>query len=378
MGILSVVNKKKHIPTERDVYIGRPSAYGNPFELEEYGFDRDVVLELYLDHFLQQLPLMHKYLRPFIEGQGDANLVCSCAPLKCHGDILKEYVDYCRVCPPSKNTVIGFRELKGFKNIPLTEGVDHINVYSKSKTEVGKLLSNFAHTPFELDGAGQFASIEAYWYWLKTGSKHEQLRNLHGFKAKEIGQKLDPEYVDGFDDFIDKAIEAKIMQNPSILTMLQTCTLPFMHYYTYGKGEDALIRNATSRFIRGINEVRSKIQGGLPTVIAGSRSVKSLELVSKAILNSGMKISQVISGKAKGVDVLGYAWAKRYSVPISSHPVSREEWQANPKGAGFIRNARMEKVAKQGIIIIENNSSGSEHMLNIMTKANKNCYVIRI
>lgn len=32
---------------------------------------------------------------------------------------------------------------------PEMDGIDHINVYSKGKTELGKLLSNFARTPFE-------------------------------------------------------------------------------------------------------------------------------------------------------------------------------------------------------------------------------------
>jgi predicted NAD-dependent protein-ADP-ribosyltransferase YbiA (DUF1768 family) len=34
-----------------------------------------------------------------------------------------------------------------------------INVYSKSEDELGSLLSNFAHTPFEINGVG-FASVE--------------------------------------------------------------------------------------------------------------------------------------------------------------------------------------------------------------------------
>jgi len=47
------------------------------------------------------------------------------------------------------------------------DGVTHVNIYSKAKTELGRWLSNFAYAPIRITGHGRFASIEAYWYWLK-------------------------------------------------------------------------------------------------------------------------------------------------------------------------------------------------------------------
>ena len=43
--------------------------------------------------------------------------------------------------------------------LPIDEGVTHINIYSKSKLELGKLLSNFAKTPFTHPVYGEFASV---------------------------------------------------------------------------------------------------------------------------------------------------------------------------------------------------------------------------
>ena len=51
---------------------------------------------------------------------------------------------------------------------PNEDGITHINICSKGKTELGRLLSNFAHTPFWLQGAGRFESVEGYWFWLGT------------------------------------------------------------------------------------------------------------------------------------------------------------------------------------------------------------------
>lgn len=33
---------------------------------------------------------------------------------------------------------------------PLEDGITHINVYSKGATELGRLLTNFAHTPLHI------------------------------------------------------------------------------------------------------------------------------------------------------------------------------------------------------------------------------------
>ena len=69
------------------------------------------------------------------------------------------------------------------------DGINCINIYSKGVTELGRLLSNFARIP--IHGNGHiFASVEAWWYWYTTGKVHHHLKNLHGFKAKEEGRKL--------------------------------------------------------------------------------------------------------------------------------------------------------------------------------------------
>ena len=44
------------------------------------------------------------------------------------------------------------------------DGMTHINVYSKGKTEIGRWLSNFAYSPIDLGNEGYFSSIEGYWY----------------------------------------------------------------------------------------------------------------------------------------------------------------------------------------------------------------------
>lgn len=71
-----------------DVYIGRPSIFGNPFKLTQET-NRDHVIEQYRQWFFAQPELMKK-AREQLTGK---ILGCHCAPKKCHGDILDQYVN---------------------------------------------------------------------------------------------------------------------------------------------------------------------------------------------------------------------------------------------------------------------------------------------
>ena len=118
---------------------------------------------------------------------------------------------------------------------PQLDGVDHINVYSKGKTLLGRMLSNFYPAGFVLPNHGKFASVEGYWYWLSV--KDEKLRDLSGFEAKKRGQYLKAsDWVDTeeFKNSIKTALKAKIDQNPQIKKELKESSLPLVHYYVYG------------------------------------------------------------------------------------------------------------------------------------------------
>ncbi len=67
-----------------DVYIGRPSRWGNPFPLEDES-ERLEVIEKYRAWILKQPELMAAL--PELRGKV---LGCWCAPKPCHGDILVE------------------------------------------------------------------------------------------------------------------------------------------------------------------------------------------------------------------------------------------------------------------------------------------------
>jgi hypothetical protein len=64
-------------------YIGRGSKWGNPYVIGKDG-DRDEVIAKFRAYAEVRLKHFPDWLEP-LEGQ---NLLCFCAPLPCHGDVL--------------------------------------------------------------------------------------------------------------------------------------------------------------------------------------------------------------------------------------------------------------------------------------------------
>lgn len=126
---------------------------------------------------------------------------------------------------------------------PKLDGVEHINIYSKGKTVLGRLLTNFAKTPFTHALYGEFVSVEGFWYWLSSGKKHNELRLLHGFKAKEYGKQFETVECATFQEDVKEAIRCKLRQNRDILKMLIDSNLPLEHYYWYGDIEKPKVYN---------------------------------------------------------------------------------------------------------------------------------------
>jgi RNA recognition motif-containing protein len=80
-----VVHCKK---SNYDVYIGRPSDWGNPFVIGKDG-DRDDVIQKYRNWIMRQPDLLARAKKE-LRGQ---RIACWCKPEACHGDVLAEIAD---------------------------------------------------------------------------------------------------------------------------------------------------------------------------------------------------------------------------------------------------------------------------------------------
>jgi hypothetical protein len=73
---------------EYDVYIGRPSKWGNPFAIGRDGTREDVINK-YIDWLSNQQDLLSNLHQ--LHGK---RLGCYCSPASCHGDILAELCNH--------------------------------------------------------------------------------------------------------------------------------------------------------------------------------------------------------------------------------------------------------------------------------------------
>lgn len=74
-----------------DVFIGRPSKWGNPYSVEKYG--REGCLKAYKQSLWQRMK-DPAYCKMMIDELDGKTLQCFCAPLPCHGDILMAAVGW--------------------------------------------------------------------------------------------------------------------------------------------------------------------------------------------------------------------------------------------------------------------------------------------
>lgn len=129
------------------------------------------------------------------------------------------------------------------------DGFDHINIYSKGETELGRLLSNFAETEINTYH-GKFHSVEAYWYYLQCSSHpmaqdlRDQLRTLTGYEAKKKGRELCSKITSSitpvnpiFRLCIASAIIDKLVRHEHLLKLFLENDLPFAHYYLSSSGK---------------------------------------------------------------------------------------------------------------------------------------------
>jgi len=82
---LQVLNIKRNVPPN-SVFVGRPTIWGNPFWIGRVHGTREQVIEKFR-RYLQDRPDLIERARQELRGK---NLICFCAPLPCHADVLLE------------------------------------------------------------------------------------------------------------------------------------------------------------------------------------------------------------------------------------------------------------------------------------------------
>jgi len=125
----------------------------------------------------------------------------------------------------------------------------------------------------------------------------------------------------------------------------------------------------------------------MKTIIAGSRNIFELRHVYDAVRASGFIISEVVSGVAPGIDILGEVWAKQHGIPIKPFPAAWDDLEApgaviRRQGsrvynamAGFDRNELMAVYAEALIAVWNGHSRGTLDMIQRIEAKQKRLFV---
>jgi hypothetical protein len=105
-------------------------------------------------------------------------------------------------------------------------------------------------------------------------------------------------------------------------------------------------------------------------IIAGSRDFNDYEFLKTKLsflLQYVKEEVEIVSGKAKGADLLGERFAKEHGLKIKEFPA---DWDNFGKRAGYIRNEDMAMYANACVVFWKNKSKGSGHMISLAKKYN--------
>lgn len=109
-------------------------------------------------------------------------------------------------------------------------------------------------------------------------------------------------------------------------------------------------------------------------IVAGSRTIKDLEVVARAIKDSGFKVTTVLSGGAAGVDQLGSMWAMEHG---ASYSVYAAQWNKFGRAAGPMRNMEMACSAQALVAVWDGKSRGTKNMIDCARLKGLKVYIHR-
>lgn len=113
----------------------------------------------------------------------------------------------------------------------------------------------------------------------------------------------------------------------------------------------------------------------MKVAIIGSRSFSDYFLVEEALRTSIdlNTITAIVSGGAKGADMLAEKFATDYSLEIQ---VFKPDWKLYGRGAGIIRNKHIIESADRVFVFWDGKSKGTLNSINIAKKLGKDLTIV--
>lgn len=116
----------------------------------------------------------------------------------------------------------------------------------------------------------------------------------------------------------------------------------------------------------------------MKVLICGSRYFNRYDVMGRVMepifkhyydTSKGTSDIVVISGRARGADLMGEEWAEEFNLPVEQYPA---DWNKYGKSAGYIRNKQMLEEGKPDLVVAFpiGESRGTRNMISLAEKAN--------
>ncbi len=334
---MSAVTRVVHCQREPyDIYIGRGGPWGNPYVIGPDG-DRDTVIRKYEAHLLGRPDLLDAL--PQLRGR---TLGCWCAPLPCHGDVLRRHADgastapACTHLPFDDDAMPHIRELGGFGAAALRYQALGYAVLP---------LTRGAKRPHRMlgdSGGVHWASTDpaaAWWAWRKDPAANIGIAT--GQASQLLAVDLDVKHGQNgpgeFDRFLCSGWAA-----PADLFPLQTAPVVL----TPSGGKHIWLRIPRRRIM-----------------ITGSQTWPEDRLIAWALgQHWGAGDRVLVSGACpRGADAIAERIWESWGGEVERHPA---RWDLHGKPAGYHRNAEMAASGPDVCLAFHHNRSpGAAHAI---------------
>jgi len=139
------------------------------------------------------------------------------------------------------------------------DGVDHINIWDRGNTTLGKFLSHNAKTPFTHNIFRKFCSMDSFWKYIQSEERDDRLRVMSGVTLRAFSKQLTMLRINNFKAIILDSEWQKLKQYPDKVKIMRESTLPFDFYYINKKSGIRIRPTYFNWLIAGINEIRTAL-----------------------------------------------------------------------------------------------------------------------
>lgn len=113
-------------------------------------------------------------------------------------------------------------------------------------------------------------------------------------------------------------------------------------------------------------------------IIAGSRDYTDYTVISNTVTTVAnkfdLKITEIVSGGARGVDALGERYALEHGYPCKRFPA---DWSRYGRSAGPRRNQEMARYG-DALIAFTSGGPGTTNMIQTMRKTGKPVFIVNL